>query len=236
MADTVIVGAGIVGCSTVYHQTELGADDVVVDQRPLPTTGGSSSHALGIMFQTADDKVLTKFAMYSRERYSELEGEDGEPLYSETGGIEIARLTLEDEEAVVFEDRPALNGDESSVTSTATSTATPSVPVSCTRTCHRSTPSREPRSRSSTRASATPRPSARNRRTIPNASACCRNVGGCSTAPRAIPRGRVLLPIAASDLVRRRFSLVLARVTERVSIVIGPARRRSSSATADNSR
>ncbi|SIS13380.1 GcvT family protein [Natronorubrum thiooxidans] len=91
-ADTVIVGAGIVGCSTAYHLTQLGRDDVVVvDQGPLPTTGGSSSHAPGIMFQTADDKVLTKFAMYSRKLYSELEDDDGEPLYSKTGGIEVAR-------------------------------------------------------------------------------------------------------------------------------------------------
>ncbi|MFU8867579.1 GcvT family protein [Natronococcus sp.] len=91
-ADTVIVGAGIVGCSTAYHLTEFGREDVVVvDQGPLPTTGGSSSHAPGIMFQTAEEKVLTKFANYSRKLYSRLEDEDGNQLYSETGGIEVAR-------------------------------------------------------------------------------------------------------------------------------------------------
>ncbi|WP_101296842.1 GcvT family protein [Halegenticoccus soli] len=91
-ADTVIVGAGIVGCSVAYHLTELGRDGVVVvDQGPLPTTGGSSSHAPGIMFQTAEPKVLTKFAMYSRRLYSQFEDGDGEPLYNETGGIEVAR-------------------------------------------------------------------------------------------------------------------------------------------------
>ncbi|MDG5818611.1 FAD-dependent oxidoreductase [Natronococcus sp. A-GB7] len=91
-ADTVVVGAGIVGCSTAYHLTEFGREDVVVvDQGPLPTTGGSSSHAPGIMFQTAEDKVLTKFANYSRKLYSQLEDEDGNQLYSETGGIEVAR-------------------------------------------------------------------------------------------------------------------------------------------------
>nr|WP_224450421.1 FAD-dependent oxidoreductase [Haloprofundus salilacus] len=91
-ADTVVVGAGIVGCSTAYHLTELGRDNVVVvDQGPLPTTGGSSSHAPGIMFQTAEEKVLTKFAMYSRELYSQFEDEDGKPLYNQVGGIEVAR-------------------------------------------------------------------------------------------------------------------------------------------------
>lgn len=91
-ADTVIVGAGIVGCNIAYQLTELGRDDVVVvDQGPMPTTGGSSSHAPGIMFQTADSKILTKFANYSRKLYSTLEGKDGEQAYNEVGGIEVAR-------------------------------------------------------------------------------------------------------------------------------------------------
>ncbi|WP_135305609.1 GcvT family protein [Haloarcula amylovorans] len=91
-AGTVIVGAGIVGCNLAYQLTELGRDDVVVvDQGPMPTTGGSSTHAPGIMFQTAESKVLSQFADYSRQLYSELEGADGEQAYKEVGGIEVAR-------------------------------------------------------------------------------------------------------------------------------------------------
>jgi len=91
-AGTVIIGAGIVGCNLAYQLTELGRDDVVVvDQGPMPTTGGSSSHAPGIMFQTAEPKELSKFANYSRQLYSELEGRDGRQAYNETGGIEVAR-------------------------------------------------------------------------------------------------------------------------------------------------
>ena len=90
-AGTVVIGAGIVGCNAAYQLAELGREDVVViDQGPLPTTGGSSSHAPGIMFQTAEPENLTKFALYSREVYSDLEI-DGEPVYNETGGIEVAR-------------------------------------------------------------------------------------------------------------------------------------------------
>ncbi len=91
-ADTVIVGAGIVGCNVAYQLTELGRDDVVViDQGPLPTTGGSSSHAPGIMFQTSESKILSKFASYSRQLYSALEDSDGTQAYNEVGGIEVAR-------------------------------------------------------------------------------------------------------------------------------------------------
>ncbi|WP_152042363.1 GcvT family protein [Salinigranum salinum] len=91
-AGTVVVGAGIVGCNVAYQLTELGREDVVVvDQGPMPTTGGSSTHAPGIMFQTAEPKVLSQFADYSRRLYADLEGADGQQAYNETGGIEVAR-------------------------------------------------------------------------------------------------------------------------------------------------
>ena len=45
-ASLVIVGAGIVGASAAYHFARLGwTDVVVVDQGPIPATGGSTSHA-----------------------------------------------------------------------------------------------------------------------------------------------------------------------------------------------
>ena len=91
-ADTVVVGAGIVGCNVAYQLTQLGREDVVVvDQGPMPTTGGSSTHAPGIMFQTAEPKELSQFANYSRKLYSQLEGADGHQAYNEVGGIEVAR-------------------------------------------------------------------------------------------------------------------------------------------------
>ncbi|MFD1632986.1 GcvT family protein [Haloplanus ruber] len=85
-ARTVVVGAGAVGCSVAYHLSELGAEDVVVvDQGPLPVTGGSSTHAPGIMFQTSPSKLMTKTAHYT----SRLLADAG--VYDEVGGIEVAR-------------------------------------------------------------------------------------------------------------------------------------------------
>jgi dimethylglycine oxidase len=52
-AHTVIVGCGIVGASAAWHLAELGQPDVLVlDQGPLFETGGSTSHAPGLVFQT----------------------------------------------------------------------------------------------------------------------------------------------------------------------------------------
>jgi glycine cleavage system aminomethyltransferase T len=85
-AKTVVIGAGAVGCSVAYHLSQLGAEDVVVvDQGPLPVTGGSSTHAPGIMFQTSPSKIQTKTAHYT----SRLLKDAG--VYDEVGGIEVAR-------------------------------------------------------------------------------------------------------------------------------------------------
>jgi glycine cleavage system aminomethyltransferase T/glycine/D-amino acid oxidase-like deaminating enzyme len=85
-AETVVIGAGAVGCSVAYHLTELGAENVVViDQGPLPVTGGSSVHAPGIMFQTSPSKLQTKAAHYTSRLLSDA------GVYDEVGGIELAR-------------------------------------------------------------------------------------------------------------------------------------------------
>ncbi|MBB6646671.1 GcvT family protein [Halobellus ruber] len=85
-AETVVIGAGAVGCSVAYHLSELGAENVVViDQGPLPVTGGSSVHAPGIMFQTSPSKVQTKTAYYTSRLLSDA------GVYDEVGGIELAR-------------------------------------------------------------------------------------------------------------------------------------------------
>ena len=51
-ARVVIVGAGIAGASVAHHLAERGWEQiVVVDQGPLWETGGSTSHAPGLVFQ-----------------------------------------------------------------------------------------------------------------------------------------------------------------------------------------
>ena len=65
-AHVVIVGAGIAGCSAAYHLAQLGWKDIlVVDKGPLFETGGSTSHAPGLIFQTNYSKMMTEFARYT---------------------------------------------------------------------------------------------------------------------------------------------------------------------------
>ena len=89
-AQLVVIGAGIVGASAAYHLAELGITDVLVlDQGPLFETGGSTSHAPGLVFQTNGSRTMCRLAQYSVELYSGLETEDG-PAWYGVGGIEVA--------------------------------------------------------------------------------------------------------------------------------------------------
>ena len=91
-ANLVIIGAGIVGCSAAYHLSKLGWKDiVVVDQGPLFETGGSTSHAPGLVFQTNGSKMMCEFAQYTVDLMLSLGNyHDGEPVFYKTGGIEVA--------------------------------------------------------------------------------------------------------------------------------------------------
>ena len=89
-ASLVIIGAGIVGCSAVYHLTQMGwRDIIVVEQGPLFETGGSSSHAPGLAFQTNFSKMMTGLAKYSVNLYSKLELH-GQHCFYPVGSLEVA--------------------------------------------------------------------------------------------------------------------------------------------------
>ncbi len=89
-AQTVIVGAGIVGAAAAYHLAELGVTDVLVlDQGPLFETGGSTSHAPGIIFQTNGSRTMCRIAQDSVALYDTLEV-DGEKVWYGVGGLEVA--------------------------------------------------------------------------------------------------------------------------------------------------
>ncbi len=89
-AHLVIVGAGIVGCSAAYHLTRLGwRDIVVIDQGPLFETGGSTSHAPGIVFGTNPSHTMNRFAQYSVKLFGELQWQ-GEQIWYPVGCLEVA--------------------------------------------------------------------------------------------------------------------------------------------------
>jgi dimethylglycine oxidase len=86
----VIIGAGVVGASLADELSLRGWTELtVVDQGPLPATGGSTSHAPGLVFQTNSSKTMTEMARYTVEKFSSLEV-DGQSGFLQVGGLEVA--------------------------------------------------------------------------------------------------------------------------------------------------
>jgi glycine cleavage system aminomethyltransferase T/glycine/D-amino acid oxidase-like deaminating enzyme len=86
----VIIGAGIVGCSLADELTERGWTDVtVLEQGPLFATGGSSSHAPGLVFRTNTCRTMTQLADYTVRKLGGL-SHDGKPAFNPIGGLELA--------------------------------------------------------------------------------------------------------------------------------------------------
>src|SRR5688500_16097553 len=81
----VIIGAGVVGCALADELTGRGWTDVtVLEQGPLFVTGGSSSHAPGLVFQTNPSRTMARMARYTVEKYTEL------ACFSAVGSLEVA--------------------------------------------------------------------------------------------------------------------------------------------------
>ncbi|GGK45205.1 sarcosine dehydrogenase [Planomonospora parontospora subsp. parontospora] len=90
MARIVIIGAGVVGAALADELSARGrsrspGDSVtVVDQGPVPATGGSSSHAPGLVFQTNPSKTMTELARYTAGKLTAL------GCFLPVGGLEVA--------------------------------------------------------------------------------------------------------------------------------------------------
>ncbi|AJE81856.1 putative dehydrogenase [Streptomyces albus] len=86
----VIIGAGVVGAALADELSHRGWTEItVVDQGPLPATGGSSSHAPGLVFQANPSKTMTEMARCTVEKFLALEV-DGESCFQQVGGLELA--------------------------------------------------------------------------------------------------------------------------------------------------
>ncbi len=96
-ADVVIIGAGVIGCSTAYHLARLGVTDIVVLEKDQVGSGssGKSAAMLGLQFFT--DELNARMALYSYNRYMQFEEEVGAPTgFRKTGWLSLATAETAD--------------------------------------------------------------------------------------------------------------------------------------------
>ncbi|MEM6905305.1 MAG: FAD-dependent oxidoreductase, partial [Pseudomonadota bacterium] len=85
----VIIGGGIVGCSTAYHLAHLGQEVLLIDKAAL--TSGSTWHAAGLVGQLRSNANVTQLLGYSIDLYRRLEAETGLATgWKMNGGLRLA--------------------------------------------------------------------------------------------------------------------------------------------------
>src|SRR6185369_2022180 len=89
-ARAVVIGGGIIGCSTAYHLAKLGwTDTVVIERHKL--TSGSTWHAAGLVGQLRTSANITQMLKNSVELYNRLEQETGLATgWKMNGGLRLA--------------------------------------------------------------------------------------------------------------------------------------------------
>jgi 4-methylaminobutanoate oxidase (formaldehyde-forming) len=89
-AQVVIIGSGIIGCSTAYHLARAGFKDIVLLER-AKLTSGSKWHAAGLVGQLRTSANVTQLLKYSVELYDKLEKETGQATgWKRNGGLRLA--------------------------------------------------------------------------------------------------------------------------------------------------
>jgi 4-methylaminobutanoate oxidase (formaldehyde-forming) len=89
-AQVVVIGGGIIGCSTAYHLArDHRAEVLLLEQGKL--TSGSTWHAAGLVGQLRSSASITKVLKYSVDLYKRLEGETGQATgWKMTGCLRLA--------------------------------------------------------------------------------------------------------------------------------------------------
>jgi 4-methylaminobutanoate oxidase (formaldehyde-forming) len=89
-ARVVVIGGGIVGCSTAYHLAKLGwTDTVLLEKHQL--TSGSTFHAAGLVGQLRTSANITQLLGNSVDLYKTLEEETGQATgWKMNGGLRLA--------------------------------------------------------------------------------------------------------------------------------------------------
>ncbi len=89
-AKAIIIGGGIIGCSTAYHLARLGWTDTVLLERQK-LTSGSTFHAAGLVGQLRSSANITELLGYSVDLYNKLEAETGLATgWKMNGGLRLA--------------------------------------------------------------------------------------------------------------------------------------------------
>lgn len=88
-ASVIVIGGGVMGCSTLYHLAEMGATDAILLERNK-LTSGTTWHSAAQVRALRHSQNLTRMIQYSVDLYARLEQETGQSV----GWIQKGSLSL----------------------------------------------------------------------------------------------------------------------------------------------
>jgi 4-methylaminobutanoate oxidase (formaldehyde-forming) len=89
-ASVIVIGGGVMGCSTLYHLAEAGVSDAIVLERNQ-LTSGTTWHSAAQVRALRSTRNLTDLIRYSVDLYSRLEEETGQSVgWIQKGSLSIA--------------------------------------------------------------------------------------------------------------------------------------------------
>jgi sarcosine oxidase subunit beta len=90
-AEVVIIGAGVIGCSTAYHLARMGVTDIVVVEMGQVGSGSSGKSASMLTLQFCHDELSVRMAKYSYGKYMQFAEEIGVPIdFKKNGWLSLA--------------------------------------------------------------------------------------------------------------------------------------------------
>ena len=89
-ASVVVIGGGIMGCSTLYHLAKMGSGDAILIERNQ-LTSGTTWHSAAQVRALRHSQNLTRLIQYSVDLYGRLEEETGQAVgWIQKGSLSIA--------------------------------------------------------------------------------------------------------------------------------------------------
>ena len=89
-ASVIVIGGGIMGCSTLYHLAQMGVGDAILLERNK-LTSGTTWHSAAQVRALRHSQNLTRMIQYSVDLYSRLEQETGQNVgWIQKGSLSIA--------------------------------------------------------------------------------------------------------------------------------------------------
>lgn len=89
-SSVVVIGGGIMGCSTLYHLAQMGVGDAILLERNQ-LTSGTTWHSAAQVRALRHSQNLTRMIQYSVDLYGQLEQETGQSVgWIQKGSLSIA--------------------------------------------------------------------------------------------------------------------------------------------------